>query len=220
MKEVEYYKNTDFELPAILDEKNEPWFEVKTLCESLNLTNTSRSISNLDSNWIRAMSISNPTYSGKQGQRKRIRRDFVSEAGLYALIFKSRKQEAKDFQKWVFEEVLPQIRQTGSYNTTRGLVAVDYKRLASDIFYIGNDAETSKKRLAIVVNIVNRAVTGMSSKECKEKYNLSPRDWIMKNDKKRIEEYDRIHSFVIQEIERNRFPAQIKDTLKTMGYKV
>jgi prophage antirepressor-like protein len=39
----------------------------------------------------------------------------VKEAGLYALIFTSRKDAAKRFQRWVFEEVLPSIRKTGYY---------------------------------------------------------------------------------------------------------
>jgi prophage antirepressor-like protein len=39
----------------------------------------------------------------------------VNESGLYALIFNSRKPEAKAFQKWVTSEVLPTIRKTGSY---------------------------------------------------------------------------------------------------------
>jgi len=39
----------------------------------------------------------------------------VFEAGLYALIFSSRKETASKFQRWVFEEVLPSIRATGSY---------------------------------------------------------------------------------------------------------
>lgn len=39
----------------------------------------------------------------------------VSESGLYALIFKSRKPEAKRFRKWVTAEVLPALRRTGRY---------------------------------------------------------------------------------------------------------
>jgi len=42
----------------------------------------------------------------------------VSESGLYALIFKSRKPEAKRFRKWVTSEVLPAIRKTGHYEAT------------------------------------------------------------------------------------------------------
>ncbi|WP_027823486.1 BRO-N domain-containing protein [Laribacter hongkongensis] len=39
----------------------------------------------------------------------------VNESGLYSLILKSRKPEAKRFKKWVTAEVLPAIRKTGSY---------------------------------------------------------------------------------------------------------
>lgn len=41
--------------------------------------------------------------------------NFLTEAGVYKLIFKSRKEEAERFQDWVTDEVLPQIRQTGGY---------------------------------------------------------------------------------------------------------
>lgn len=41
----------------------------------------------------------------------------VREPGLYELIFRSDKPEARKFQIWMFEEVLPQIRKTGSYQT-------------------------------------------------------------------------------------------------------
>lgn len=40
---------------------------------------------------------------------------FITESGVYKLIFKSKKKEAERFQDWVTDEVLPQIRQTGGY---------------------------------------------------------------------------------------------------------
>lgn len=39
----------------------------------------------------------------------------ITEPGLYRLIFRSRKDEAEKFQRWVFHEVLPEIRRTGRY---------------------------------------------------------------------------------------------------------
>lgn len=39
----------------------------------------------------------------------------ISESGLYKLIMRSKKPEAKDFQNWVTKEVLPSIRKTGGY---------------------------------------------------------------------------------------------------------
>ncbi|MER0283513.1 BRO family protein [Clostridioides difficile] len=42
---------------------------------------------------------------------------FLTESGVYKLIFKSKKEEAEKFQDWISDEVLPQIRQTGAYIT-------------------------------------------------------------------------------------------------------
>jgi hypothetical protein len=47
----------------------------------------------------------------------------LEEAGIYQLIFSSKLSCAEKFQDWVFEEVLPSIRKTGSYGTTRPLAA-------------------------------------------------------------------------------------------------
>jgi hypothetical protein len=44
----------------------------------------------------------------------------VSESGLYALVFTSRKPEAKAFRRWVTGEVLPSIRKTGRYQPGQG----------------------------------------------------------------------------------------------------
>lgn len=53
----------------------------------------------------------------------------VTEAGLYRLIFRSNKDEAKRFARWVFHEVLPQIRKTGAYvEPSSQLVAADPER--------------------------------------------------------------------------------------------
>ena len=41
---------------------------------------------------------------------------FINESGLYTLIARSNKSEARKFQRWVTSEVLPSIRKTGSYN--------------------------------------------------------------------------------------------------------
>lgn len=40
---------------------------------------------------------------------------FLTESGVYKLIFKSDKKEAEKFQDWVADEVLPNIRRTGGY---------------------------------------------------------------------------------------------------------
>ena len=44
---------------------------------------------------------------------------YITEPGMYQLIFKSKKAEAKLFTKWVVEEVLPSIRKTGEYKVRK-----------------------------------------------------------------------------------------------------
>lgn len=44
--------------------------------------------------------------------------NFLTEAGIYKFLFRSRRKEAEKFQEWVTDEVLPQIRKTGGYITT------------------------------------------------------------------------------------------------------
>ncbi|TCP18096.1 BRO family protein [Nicoletella semolina] len=53
------------------------------------------------------------TYTLTKGGKQEL--TFINEPNLYRIIFKSRKAEAVEFQNWVFEEVLPQIRKTGKY---------------------------------------------------------------------------------------------------------
>lgn len=49
---------------------------------------------------------------------------FLTEAGVYKLVFKSRKKEAEKFSNWVTDEVLPIIRKTGAYMTPETMVKV------------------------------------------------------------------------------------------------
>nr|DAI83617.1 MAG TPA: repressor domain protein [Caudoviricetes sp.] len=41
---------------------------------------------------------------------------YITESGVYALIFGSKQERAKDFKRWVTSEVLPSIRKTGQYS--------------------------------------------------------------------------------------------------------
>ena len=86
-----------------------PWFIAQDVCLVLGLGNTSWSVNRLDDD-EKGITI-NDTLGGNQKMLT------VSESGLYALIFQSRKPIAKKFRKWVTSEVLPSIRKTGMYAT-------------------------------------------------------------------------------------------------------
>lgn len=81
----------------------EPWFVAKDVCDVLGLTNSREALSSLDED---EKGVSNTdTLGGKQEIA------IVSEPGLYKLIFRSRKDTAKAFTRWVTHEVLPSLRR-------------------------------------------------------------------------------------------------------------
>lgn len=97
---------------AMLGEGGEPWFVAKDVCDALGIaTNHLREPGRgLDDDEVSTI----PNWEGK-GAAPLI----VSEAGLYSLIIKSRKPEAKAFQRWVTHDVLPAIRREGGYMVAR-----------------------------------------------------------------------------------------------------
>lgn len=84
-----------------------PLFCLADVCNILDLGNPSKTSYRVDSDYITTSNI--VTSNGT------VEMLFVNEAGLYEVIFTSRKPEAKAFKKWVFSEVLPSIRRTGGY---------------------------------------------------------------------------------------------------------
>jgi len=85
---------------------------------SLQIANTRDAVAGLDDD-EKLMSVL-PT----SGQSREM--NIISESGLYSLIFKSRKPEAKIFRRWVTHDVLPAIRKTGSYSIPSKKVQVDH----------------------------------------------------------------------------------------------
>lgn len=98
-----------------------PYFNAQDTCLMLGLTNTSRAIFNLNKDDITTSNVIDSL-----GRNQEVY--FISEQGLYDLIFKSKKQEAKEFQKWVTHEVLPSIRKTGQYSIPKELSKISTEK--------------------------------------------------------------------------------------------
>ena len=86
---------------------NMPWFVAKDVCEVLELSDVSMSVAKLDDDekLVQKLFVS--------GQNRDM--IIVNESGLYTLIMRSNKPEARRFRKWVTSEVLPSINRTGQY---------------------------------------------------------------------------------------------------------
>ena len=102
---VKIYKNSPI---RIVEKDGEPWFVAKDVCNILEIKNSRDTVYKCLDEDERGVDI---IYTPGGNQEMTI----VSEAGLYSLILRSRKPEAKAFKRWVTHEVLPSIRKTGAY---------------------------------------------------------------------------------------------------------
>ena len=111
MGEIKLFEKEAFGKVRVVIHNGEPWFIAKDLCECLGLENISEALRGLDED--EKITLSNPDGNPRAGIPHQM--NVVSESGLYSLVIRSRKPEAKAFKRWVTHEVLPSIRKTGQY---------------------------------------------------------------------------------------------------------
>ena len=112
------YSNTIVRTQVIDD--GEPLFCANDVCAALGYVNSRKAVADhVDEGDVTKRDT--PTISGNQLMT------YVNESGLYALIFGSKLESAKDFKRWVTSEVLPSIRKTGSYSATKTLKEPELK---------------------------------------------------------------------------------------------
>jgi len=102
-----FFEHEQFGFLRVVERKVQPWFVAKDVCDILELGNPRSSLALLDADEKDVHSMDTP--GGKQEMT------IISEPGLYSLILRSRKPEAKAFKRWVTHEVIPSIRKTGGY---------------------------------------------------------------------------------------------------------
>lgn len=100
------FENAGQQLEAI-EIDGQIWFVAKDVAKILDITNSRHFAKILDDDEKRVYELCTP--GGKQGVT------IITESGLYKVIARSNKPEAKTFQRWVTHEVLPAIRKTGKY---------------------------------------------------------------------------------------------------------
>ena len=92
---------------------DEVWWVLRDVCRVLSLSNPAKVAQRLDED------EKDITLSYTPGGYQEI--TIVNEPGLYSVILRSDKPEAKTFKRWVTHEVLPSIRKTGAYNVGQEL---------------------------------------------------------------------------------------------------
>lgn len=131
--------------------------------------------------------ITNDSISRLTGFRKihNTGENFLTEAGVYKLIFKSRKPEAERFQDWVTDVVLPAIRKTGSYNAVGVDVQFDMALKASHMAYSILRASDSARIAGIsrVCDAFNVSTVGLPKYLPREAQILSATELLKRNGK-------------------------------------
>lgn len=110
--EIQVFDSPEFgTVRAIRDENGEPMFVAKDVCAVLELKNPRSTLALLDEDEKGVHIVDTP--GGEQQMT------IVTEPGFYKLVMRSRKPEAKAFQRWVTHEVLPALRRDGGYMVAR-----------------------------------------------------------------------------------------------------
>lgn len=112
MNEIQTFNNPEFgTVRAVRGDDGEPMFVAKDVCAVLELKNPRSTLALLDEDEKGVHIVDTP--GGEQQMTT------VTEPGFYKLVMRSRKPEAKAFQRWVTHEVLPALRRDGGYMVAR-----------------------------------------------------------------------------------------------------
>lgn len=109
MKEIQKFRNTEFGEINILEIGGKPYFPATACARILGYERADCAIKQHCRYPVKHR-VPHP-----QNPQKTIEMNFIPEGDLYRLIVHSRLPAAERFEKWVFEEVLPSIRQNGGY---------------------------------------------------------------------------------------------------------
>ena len=104
MNELQIFNSEEFGEVRTVVLNSEPMFCLADVCKALDIKNATDVAKRLDDDERTRLNL------GRQGET-----NFVTESGLYAVILRSDKPNAKKFRKWVTSEVLPSIRKNGGY---------------------------------------------------------------------------------------------------------
>lgn len=138
--QIQPFDFNGIQVRVLTDEHGNPWFLGADVCAILG-TATNHIREYLDADEITNIRSTDIAQNGGKAPV------FVSESGLYSLVLRSRKPEAREFKRWVTHEVLPQIRRTGGYIPTTD--ADDNMTILAKAVMIGQRTmEAQKQRIA------------------------------------------------------------------------
>lgn len=137
MNDIQAFTNPEFgTVRVVRGDDGEPMFVAKDVCAALSIAPTAASRLDEDEKGLRLTQ----TPGGEQNVL------LVTEPGFYKLVMRSRKPEAKAFQRWVTHEVLPALRRDGGYMVARD--ETPEQTMARAVLLAQQTIERQKSRIA------------------------------------------------------------------------
>lgn len=132
------------QLVRVVEREGEAWFVANDVCAALEIGNSRQAVSRLDDDERDAVTTNDAMGRGQQTT-------IISESGVYALIFTSRKAVAVTFRKWVTGEVLPALRRTGHYEIGANDDEEDEGDAPMSVPYMGSQTDRDNFKTAVSV---------------------------------------------------------------------
>ena len=136
-----------------VEKDGEVWFVAKDVCDVLEIQNIRQNTANLDDDEKGVYKIYTP--GGMQDMT------IISEPGLYDLVLRSNKPEARKFSRWVRHDLLPQVLRTGNYSAYKENHSVPSGVLEGAKFIL-NDAGITGNQCTLALDKVYKSYTGRS----------------------------------------------------------
>lgn len=148
-----------------VERNGEVWFVAKDVADVLEIQNIRQNTVNLDDDEKDVCKVYTP--SGEQDMT------VISESGLYALVLRSNKPEAKNFSRWVRKEVLPTIRKTGQFSINHEQPALP-SGVLDGARLIFETAGIKDNQLTLALDKVYKSYTGRSALQSGEVDLIAP----------------------------------------------
>lgn len=197
MNELQIFNYEKIPVRTIMKE-GEPWWVLADVCRVLDLSNPTMVAARLDEDEKQLLAFNpNPKLGlGHNGAT------IINESGLYKVILRSDKPQAKKFTRWVTHEVLPAIRKTGSYGTP--------KAKAPSVTEVIKLAQFTRDRMT--ENGATTQETAMAVKEIADAYGVYLPEFFVKPETLSIEDvYDMVDFIYSHERGRGKRVPQYED---------
>ena len=163
MNELKVFNFQDNEVRTV-HRNSEAWFNLNDVCRILDIKNPRDTKSRLKHDGVVSTDVIDNLGRVQSAT-------FINEPNLYKVIFQSRKAEAEQFQDWVYEEVLPQIRKTGKYEVTKDPLEImklsmkaieqtneEVENLKDDVTYLKDEVKLDAGEYGYITRLINRTV--------------------------------------------------------------